>query len=289
MNLKNKFDIGAFVFLAEVEPPKGVNISAMVNHAMHVRKEIDAFVITEMSNAVMRMSALGGAMILQSHGVQTVMQINCRDRNRIALQADLLAAYGCGVLNVMAVSGEDPSLGDHHLTRAVYDIGLDELIQTIAHLCRGVDMAGGQLNGAPDFLVGASVNVGLSGDDLKRQVDRVAQQIENGVDFFITSPVFDLAAVDPFFKAIDCRKVKIVPTTLVLKSVGMARYIERHLPHVHIPPALIQRLQRSGDKERESLNIAAEIIENFKTAQLAGVMISTMGWEDKLPRLFARL
>ena len=117
MQLKRKFDAGEFAVLAEMEPPKGVDVSTMVTHAMRVKGEVDAFVVPEMSNAVMRMSSLGGAIILQSKRMETVIQLNCRDRNRIALQADLLAAFGCGITNVMAVTGEDPSFGDHFQAR----------------------------------------------------------------------------------------------------------------------------------------------------------------------------
>ena len=158
MTLKHKFDVGDFVILAEVDPPKGVDISAMTDNAMRVKGKVDAFVVPEMSNAVMRMSSLGGAMILQARGLETVVQLNCRDRNRIALQADLLAAFGCDITNVMAVTGEDPSFGDHHQARSVYDIDILELLQAIKGLELGKDMAGIELNGSPDFMVGSTTN-----------------------------------------------------------------------------------------------------------------------------------
>jgi 5,10-methylenetetrahydrofolate reductase len=150
MHLKNKFDAGEFAILAEMEPPKGVDVSGMVANAQRVKGEVDAFLVPEMSNAVMRMSSLGGAMILQAKGMDTVIQLNCRDRNRIALQADLLAAFGCGITNVMAVKGEDTSFGDHHQARSVYDIDLPELLQVITSLQQGKDMAGIDLKQAPN-------------------------------------------------------------------------------------------------------------------------------------------
>ena len=148
MRLQSKLKAGEFAILAEIEPPKGVDVSAMVTNAQKVKDRVDSFVVPEMSNAVMRMSALGGAMILQGKGMETVMQINCRDRNRIALQADLLSAYGCGITNVMAVTGQDPSFGDHHQARSVYDIDLLELLKVIGDLQQGRDMAGVELAGA---------------------------------------------------------------------------------------------------------------------------------------------
>lgn len=284
MHLKNKFDVGKFAILAEMQPPKGVNVSAMVNSALRVCKAVDAFLVPEMGNAVMRMSALGGAMILQNKGLETIMQVNCRDRNRIALQADLLAAYGCGIINVMGVSGEDPSLGDHHQTKAVDDIDLLTLFKTIATLQTGKDMAGNELTGTPSFLVGARVNARASGEALERELEMMAAKQEAGVDFFIAPPVFDTEALSPFMARVDLEKTRILPTVMLLKSVGMARYLDRHL-NISVSQDLIKRMMRAPDKAVESLTIATDTMNDLKTAGFAGVLISAMGWEDKLQKL----
>ena len=288
MHLKNKFDVGKFAILAEMQPPKGVNVSAMVNSATRVRNAVDAFLVPEMGNAVMRMSALGGAMILQSRGMETIMQVNCRDRNRIAIQADLLAAYSCGILNVMGVSGEDPSLGDHHQTKAVHDIDLMTLFKAIATLETGRDLAGNELLGAPTFLVGANVNARAAGDDLGRELERMEAKVAAGADFFIAPPVFDIDAIGPFMEKVDLKKTRVLPTVLLLKSVGMARYLDRHL-NVTVSQDLIQRMMRAPDKVTESLSIATETIKALKEAGFAGVMIAAMGWEEKLQKLLDKL
>ncbi|MBC2712429.1 MAG: methylenetetrahydrofolate reductase [Desulfosarcina sp.] len=288
MHLKNKFDVGKFTILAEMQPPKGVNVSAMINSATRVRKAVDAFLVPEMGNAIMRMSALGGAMVLQSRGMETIMQVNCRDRNRIALQADLLAAYGCGIINIMGVSGEDPSLGDHHQTKAVHDIDLMTLFKAISTLQTGKDLAGNELSGAPEFLVGATVNARATGDELEKKLAEMEEKTEAGVDFFIAPPVFDLGTIAPFREKVDLKKTRIIPTVMLLKSVGMARYLTRHL-NVTISQDLIKRLMRAPDKATESLSIATEIIAAVKEAGFAGVMISAMGWEDKLQKLLDRV
>lgn len=288
MHLKNKFDVGKFTIIAEMQPPKGVDVSAMVNSATRVKKAVDAFLVPEMGNAVMRMSALGGAMILQNKGMETIMQVNCRDRNRIALQADLLAAYGAGVINVMGVSGEDPSLGDHHQTQAVHDIDLMTLFKTVASLQAGRDLAGNELAGAPSFLVGAAVNARATGDDLEKELALMAENADAGVDFFIAPPVFDLNAIAPFMEKVDLKKNRILPTVMLLKSVGMARYLARHL-NVTISQELIKRMMRAPDKPVESLSIATEIISAAREAGFAGVVISAMGWEDKLQKLLDRI
>ena len=284
MHLKNKFDVGKFTILAEMQPPKGVNVSTMVNSAVRVQKQVDAFLVPELGNAVMRMSSLGGAMILQHKGLDAVVQGICRDRNRIALQADLLAAYGCGILNVMGVSGEDPGMGDHHQAKAVNDIDLMTLFKAVSTLQTGKDMAGNQLSGAPSFLVGANVNARTTGDELDKELSRMGEKAAAGVDFFIAPPVFDMEAIAPFLEKVDLQKTRIVPTVMLLKSVGMARYLARHL-NVTISQDLIKRLMRAPDKAVESLSIAAKTISALKEAGFAGVLISAMGWEDKLQKL----
>lgn len=284
MHLKNKFDVGKFTILAEMQPPKGVNVSAMVNSATRVKKAVDAFLVPEMGNAVMRMSALGGAMMLQSKGMETIMQVNTRDRNRIALQADLLAAYACGIINVMGVSGEDPSLGDHHQAKAVNDIDLMTLFNAVAKLQEGKDLAGNDLSGAPSFLVGANLNARATGDELEKELGRMAEKQAAGVEFFIAPPVFDVGAMDAFMDKVDLKKTRVIPTVMLLKSVGMARYLDRHL-NLTISQDLIKRMMRAPDKAVESLTIAVEIISAIKEAGFSGVMISAMGWEDKLQKL----
>ncbi len=285
MRLKRKFDAGQFAILAEMEPPKGVDISGMVNNATRVKGRVDAFVVPEMSNAVMRMSSLGGSMILQQKGLETVMQVCCRDRNRIALQADLLAAYACGVRNIMAVTGEDPSFGDHHQARSVYDIDLLELLQAARALQDGKDLAGIELSGAPEFLIGATIDAGAKGKSAEILADELHQKIDAGAQFFITPPLFEISAIETFLKRVDLKSTKIIPTVLLLKSVGMARYIERNVANVFIPDALIERIQKSPEKVRECILVASEMITTLKQGGFGGVLISTLGWEDKLPEV----
>ena len=289
MHLKRKFEQGEFAILAEIEPPKGVEISTMVQNVMRVKGKIDAFLVPEMSNAVMRMSSLGGAMILKGKGVETVIQFNCRDRNRIALQADLLAAYGCGITNVMAVTGEDPSFGDHHQARSVYDIDLLELLQVITGLQKGKDMAGIELAGTPEFLVGSTVHAGAPGKSPELELEEMNKKIEAGAQFFITPPLFDLSAIQPYLKRVDLNQTKIIPTVLLLKSLGMARYMARNVDHVYIPDSLIQRIQKAPEKVRECVRIASEMVTTLKQEGFGGVLLATIGWEQKLPEILEKI
>ena len=289
MSLKTKFDNGEFAVLAEMEPPKGVDVATMTDNAIKVKGRVDALVVPEMSNAVMRMSALGGAMILQSKGLETVMQVNCRDRNRIALQADLLAACGCGITNVMAVTGEDPSFGDHHQARSVYDIDLMQLLGAIDTLGQGRDMAGVELAGTPTFLVGSTSDAGARGKSLELELEELKKKADAGARFFITPPVFDTAAIAPFMEKARSLAVSIIPTVLLLKSLGMARYMAKNMGHISMPDDLIGRIQKAPDKVRECTLIAAETVRTIKQEGFSGVMIATIGWEHKLPEILERV
>lgn len=289
MNLKRKLEGGKFAILAEMEPPKGADVTTMVNNATKVKGDVDAFVVPEMSNAVMRMSSLGGAMILQAKGMETVMQVNCRDRNRIALQADILAASGCGVVNIMAVKGEDPGYGDHHQARAVNDIDLPELLRVIQGLQQGKDMAGIELAGAPQFYVGSTTNAGAPDKSGELEIEAIQVKAEAGACFFVTPPIFDLTGLTPILKRIDLDRIKIIPTVLLLKSLGMARYIARNMHNVYLPDELIQRIMKAPDKVRECTLIAAETVRFLKKEGLSGVMLATIGWEHKLHEILDKI
>jgi methylenetetrahydrofolate reductase (NADPH) len=283
MGLNQKIGSNDFVLLAELEPPKGVDVSKMISDATRVKGMVDAFVVPELSTAVMRMSALGAAMILEREGMETVMQVNCRDRNRLALQADLLSAYACGIRNLLPVVGEDPRIGDHTGTKPVYDLTIFELLETIGTLEHGHDMAGVELAGVPTFLVGAQVNAGLADQEVDAEIDQATQLSADGSRFFVTTPVFDLESLKRLRDRIGHLNAPIIPTVLLLKSAGMARYMDRNMTHVHISADLIMRIQKAPDKVLECVQIAAELIHAIQCEGFGGVHITTMGWEDKLP------
>ena len=285
MSLKSKFETGEFAILVEAEPPKGVDISMMIAHAEAIKDQVDAFVVPEMSNAILRMSALGAAIALQNKGLETAMQINCRDRNQLALQADLLAAGACGINNIIAVPGDDPKIGDHPQTKAVNELSLVELLEAAKKLQQGNDLGGNPLNSAPQFLLGATANAGASGKNLTEEINLSRESITAGAQFFITPPLFDIAAIEPYLQQIDRKTTKIIPTILLLKSAGMARYIKQTQENVVIPDQIIDRIRKASDKAQACTDIAKEMLLSLKEAGFAGAMISTVGWEHKLSEI----
>ncbi|TET91604.1 MAG: 5,10-methylenetetrahydrofolate reductase [Desulfobacteraceae bacterium] len=285
MSLQAKIKSGEFVVLGEFEPPKGDDFSRLLKNARQIKGRVDAVMVPEMGNAVMKASSLGGCAFLQSHGIETVFQVCCRDRNRLALQADILAAAALGIPNIMAVPGEDITYGDHPQARLVNDLNLIELLETIQKLQNGKDMAGVELSGAPSFCTGSTVNAGALGGVMDIEMQNLNKMINLGVQFLITTPVFDLHRFQQFMKHVDTSKGAVIPTVLLLKSAGMARYIDRNIKSISIPKEMIRDIQKAPDKLKQCIKLAAEIIGSLKDMGMAGVMISTVGWEDKLPQV----
>jgi 5,10-methylenetetrahydrofolate reductase len=285
MALQERIKSGKFVVLGEFEPPKGTDFSLLLRNANLARGRVDAIVVPEMASAVLKASSLGGCAFFQMEGVETVLQVCCRDRNRLALQADLLAAWALGIRNVMAVEGEDIRFGDHPHARTVNDLDLMELLETTQKLQNGKDMAGIELRGAPQFCVGSTIDTGATGGLLEIELENLAKKIDYGVRYLITNPIFDLRRFQQFIKRVDTTQVAVIPTVLLLKSAGMARYIDRNIKGISIPGEMIRNIQKASDKERECIKISADIITRIKEMGMAGILISTVGWEDRLSQI----
>ncbi|MCP4666843.1 MAG: 5,10-methylenetetrahydrofolate reductase [Deltaproteobacteria bacterium] len=285
MPFQEKIRSGKFVILGELETPKGADFSPLLANADLARGRVDAFVVPEMANAVLKASSLGGCAFFEREGIETVLQVCCRDRNRLALQADVLAAGGLGIKNIMALSGEDIHYGDHPQARAVNDLDVMDLLDTLERLQKGKDLAGIEVRGAPRFCIGATIDTGAAGGLMEIELENLQKKIDLGVEFLITNPIFDLHRFQQFVKRIDTDKIALIPTVLLLKSAGMARYIDRNIKGVSIPPEMIRGIQKAPDKVNKCLNIAGEIITRLKDIGMAGVLISTAGWEDKIPQI----
>ena len=283
MPLKEKIVAGKFIVLGEFEPPKGADFDSFVKDANLVRGRMDALVVPEMANAVLKASSLGGCACLEREGIESVLQVCCRDRNRLALQADILSAAALGVKNIMAVSGVETRFGDHPQARIVNDLDLMELVETLKILQQGKDLAGVELRGTPSFSIGSAIDAGATGNLLDIEMERLEKMMASGVDYVITNPVFDLRRFEQFMKRVDTSKIAVLPTILLLKSAGMARYIDRNMRGISIPQDTILSIQKAPDKVQECTRIAAETLKQIKAMGMAGVLISTVGWESKLP------
>ena len=283
MTLQEKIRSGRFVVLGEFEPPKGADFSPLSTSANLSRGRLDAVVVPEMANAVLKASSLGGCAFLQREGIESVFQVCCRDRNRLALQADILSAAALGVRNLMAVSGEDIRFGDHPQARTVNDMDLMGLLEAVQKLQSGKDLSGIELRGAARFCVGSTLDTGAPGGLLNIELENLKRKVDFGAEYVLTNPIFDLQRFEQFVKRIDVKPLAVIPTVLLLKSAGMARYIDRNIKGISIPPEIIRDIQKAPDKVRECVRVAAQIITRIKDMGMAGVLVSTVGWEDKLP------
>lgn len=287
MPLREKLRSGTFAVLGEFDPPKGSDFSLLLKSAAQVKGRIDALLVPEMANAVMKASSLGGCAVFQREGIETIFQVCCRDRNRLALQADILAAGALGIRNIMTVPGVDIQYGDHPQARTVNDLGLLELIETVKKLERGKDLAGVDLRGAPQFCLGSGIDSGAMGGLLEIELENLRKKTDLGVEFVITNPVFDIRRFQQFIKRIDTTGIAVIPTVMLLKSAGMARYMDRNIKGISIPPEMIRDIQKAPDKPRECVRLAGELVARIRELGMPGVLISTLGWEDRLTQVLS--
>jgi 5,10-methylenetetrahydrofolate reductase len=284
MGFQKRLSSGEFVVLAEMDTPKGVDISELVGHARRIKGRVDAVVLPDMGDGMMRMSALGGGVLIQQQGIEAIIQVCCRDRNRIALQAELLSAHVLGVQNLVVVRGEDMAFGDHIDAKPVDDIDEKELIGAVQSLQEGIDMAGNELKGSPSFTVGCMIDPYEDEEALDKELAQASSKVEAGARFIISPPVFDMDHFPSFLDKAKGLGVPILPTVFLLKSVGIARYMSTTLPAYRITEDLIGRIRQAQNREMECIRIASETVAGLK-GLCQGVYIVTLGWEHQLPAI----
>jgi methylenetetrahydrofolate reductase (NADH) len=284
MSFQKRLSSGEFVVLAEMHTPKGVNISRLVMDARRIKGRVDAIVVPDMDNGIMRMSALAGGVLMQQQGLEAIIHVYGRDRNRMALQGDVLAAHVLGIQNLLVVHSVDISQSDHRETQPVDDLDEIGLLRAIRSLQDGKDLAGFDLDGSPSFTAGATIALFEDSQALEEELEMARKKIEAGARFLITPPVFDLDHFSVFMSKAHILQVPIIPTVFLLKSVAVARYIANSEPGAHISEELIRRIRKSADRENEGIRIAGETIAALK-GLAQGVLIQTLGWEHRLPAI----
>jgi methylenetetrahydrofolate reductase (NADPH) len=285
MRLKECFEQGKFPITCEVGPPKGVNIEKYIKEAENLKDRITAFNVTDLQSAVMRFGSLATCRLLVERGMEPILQMTCRDRNRLALQSDLLSAYGLGIENILCLTGDHPSLGDHPQARGVFDLDSVQLLAAATGLQNGYDMAGNKLEEPPKFFLGAVVTPGA--DPLEPQIIKMEKKIEAGARFFQTQAVYDTEKFKEFMKQASNFNVPVMAGIVILKSAGMANYMNANVAGVNVPQELIEELKKDKEKTKSGqtgVEIAIRIIKEIKDC-CQGVHIMAMGWEDKVPAI----
>jgi len=273
---------GEFVITSELNPPKGTDLSTIIRRAESLGTTVNAFNITDSHAARMSACPLAVAHVLMDRGIEPIMQMTSRDRNRIALQGDLLGAAVLGVPNVVFMGGDPPKVGDHPDAPGVYDILSAQLLEVASGLRKGKDMQGNALTGTPDLFLGAVVNPGA--DDIATEVDKMKAKVDAGAQFLQSQAVYEPASFECFMDAAAGIDVKVLCGVILLKSAKMARYMNENIPGISVPESLIAEFDDAEDKGAKSVEIAARVINTIKP-MCHGVHIMPLGWEAKIPAL----
>jgi len=285
MTFKEALKTKDFIVTAELSPPKGVDLENVLKKADLLKGKVDGVNATDNQVAVLHLSSVAFCALLAQKGLDPILQMNCRDRNALAMEADLLGAYALGIRNVLAITGDYPKKSLHHVVKPVFDIDSVQLIKLIKDMNKGIDFAGEPLVGAPDFTVGGVVNPGA--DPIEGQIIKLKKKIDAGAQFIQTQIVYDIDGFKKFRDKIKDIKVKILLGILPIRSVKMAQAIQ-NIPGVHLPKKLIDRIEKAKDPIQEGVDISAEIINGLK-GYIDGVHFMTLNNVEVIPEIISRI
>ncbi len=277
---------GQFVVTSEIGPPKGTNLEPMLHHIELLKDKVHALNVTDHQSSVMRYPSLGGAMLIKERGGEPILQMTCRDRNRLALQADLLLAHSRGVNNVLCLTGDAVMVGDHKEAKGVFDLDSSQLLMAIRTMERGKDLGGNDLDGAVDLCAGAIVTP--EAKPLEPQLIKFEKKVEAGAEFFQTQAIYDLENFERFMDYARPFGVKILAGIILLTSWRMAEYMNRNVPGVYVPQPLIDELKAAptGEALKVGIEIAGRMIRTIKEKRLCdGVHVMAIGKEEVVPRV----
>jgi methylenetetrahydrofolate reductase (NADPH) len=290
-NLEKVLKAGHFAFTGELGPPRGTTVAEVVEKCQHLKGMVDSVNITDNQTAVVRMASWAACLILIKEGLEPNFQMVCRDRNRLAMQADILGAYAHGVRNMLCLTGDHCQFGDHPDALGVFDIDSMQLINMVKTMRdEGKFQAGAEIEDPPKIFIGAAVNPFAEPFDWR--VHRLAKKIEAGVDFIQTQCIYNMDKFREFIKRANdmglTEKVYILAGVTPMKNVGMARYMQKRVPGIEVPEEWIDRL-KGVDKKNvadEGIKMACEQVEEFKEMKgVHGVHMMAIEWEHKVPEI----
>jgi 5,10-methylenetetrahydrofolate reductase len=287
-SFKKALESGKFVVTSEVAPPKGTNLEKMIHHIELLKDKVDGINITDHQSSVMRFPSLGGAILIKEMGGEPILQMTCRDRNRLALQADLLFASSRGVHNVLCLTGDSILLGDHKEAKSVFDLDSSQLLAAVRRLERGKDLAGNELDGGVSFCAGAIVTP--EADPLEPQLIKFEKKIEVGAEFIQTQAVYDLDRFKQFMEYARQFPAKILAGIILLTSAPMARFMNKNVAGVNVPQELIDEMASApkGRAIEKGIEIAGRMISRIKEERMCdGIHIMAIGREELVPDIMA--
>jgi methylenetetrahydrofolate reductase (NADPH) len=285
MSLKSSLEAGKFAITCEVGPLKGTDTTEIEEVAGLLTGRVDAANVTDQQSSVMRLGSMATCHLIKGKGLEPIFQMTCRDRNRLALQSDLLSAHVLGIENVLALTGDLPSLGDQPQAKPVYDLDSVQLLWTIQRLNEGFDINGNELQGKTNFFAGAVVTPEAD-TEAKRELQfyKMEKKIANGARFFQTQAIYDLDTFARFMKRVEGFKIPILAGIIPLKSAAMARFMNKNVAGVFVSDELIDKMAKAEDKTAAGVEIAADLMKSLKGI-CHGVHLMAIGWEKKVPAI----
>ena len=275
---------GEFAITAEICPPKGSDTGKFVEKARLLKDKIVAANVTDNQRAVMRISSLACSVQLIEEGIEPVFQMTCRDRNRLAIQSDLLGAWALGVKNVLLLTGDDVSFGDHREAKAVFDLDSVQLVGAAALLNEGKNHNEKELRGGTDFFLGAVV--APEANPIEPEMIKFRKKIKAGARFFQTQAIYDMEKFKRFFEEADALGAKVLGGILLLKSAKMADFLNRNVPGVSVPQALIDELEAAPDQLQKGIEIASRQVKELRGI-CHGAHIMAISREESVPEIIA--
>ncbi len=278
-NLSESLADGKFTVTGEIGPPKGVDTKEMFHEAEYYKGAVAAVNVTDIQSSVMRLGSMAVCHKLLDMGIEPVFQMTCRDRNRLAMQSDLLSAYVLGIRNVLVITGDHVALGDHPQAMPVFELDSVQLLKVISALEDGKDMAGNELAGAPEFFKGAVVTP--CADPVEPQVIKLEKKVAAGAEFVQTQAVYEPKQFEEFMKKVGHIDVPILVGIVLLKSAGMAKYMNKNVAGVLVPDEMIEEMASAAkeDRKKKSVEIAARLIREMQP-MCQGVHIMPLGWDS---------
>jgi methylenetetrahydrofolate reductase (NADPH) len=281
---KQAIENGNFLVTGEIGPPKGVDLDKCLQDAEMLRNHVTAINVTDLQSAVLRIGSLAVSAKLIERGLEPVFQLTCRDRNRLALQSDLLSAWALGIENVLCLTGDHPILGDHTEAKPVYDLDSVQLLKAASTLNQGHDMSGHELDSNPSFFLGAVVTPGA--EPVEPQIIKMKKKIEAGARFFQTQAVYEANKFERFINQVQGFNVPVIAGVVILKSAAMAKFMNENVAGITVPESIITEMAETTkeDRKKKAVEIAARIIRQVRPF-CQGVHIMPLGWDELIPEV----